>query len=936
MAETSKENLLAQSMHDVLKILGIQEVPEALIKQIASRIGSKPNPNTERKLKASLVSIGLTPSKSYNLPEMIAFNVKDEGGDITLKESFSFNGHMRQFSEDTKDLFTVVECLHLVLYGISCRRNLSSPTEFQFLHETIQEYLDVCAKGELNGKPFSTNDNSVNYFKNVCTAAQRRILGKEIIVDSTNLLKYQKHLAVQEALLPFQLLGSPKDYTEIKTLFEVPLVAEKAIEVIMRSGFDYDESIAIYNQRFGCAYEPFVGVAVVCVSCHRVNHSQNSKPIERCVYCKDYLFRMCRRKECSTAVPRSIDTCPLCGSRESDLKNLANIIASAKSFADKGSVEQAESCFAIVQRIDPDNKIDLNDIQKMIDRAKKERTDIVQGIDALIGKRVYYEAAKKLAEARRKVPPETLYNIETRIVNSQNNADKLFTTVSATTDDLQKVLAICADHPGALERIAKIPPKPPTNLSISENERYVQLSWNASPEMGVKYRVVRKRNSLPETAFDINDGDVIESTDNTFARDSSPVPGKFFYAVFAERNGKFSMESANKALLYLPEVSGLSLRQLSDCVEISYRIPKGASGVRVDRKSDGKIANIYNGTKPIVVDSIVPKQCSYAVTALYDNRESKTKEIPFTASVLPKMISPQIQVEQNNVSIAWETVQKGFDVKVLSLTQTHFVPEIGRIYVDSELSEKTQQLAIASCEEHGLSFNVTPNYKYTLVVIIGSSNGWLCSGLFPVYAGVYPKVRRIPHSVGLKGDHYFIFEESLPDNIYEFSFAISKNNNLPSPRDYKLGSMMGYSGADEPMIRVPKQDHAYVGRYYIFCKFVLKDGTETMPTCSEVHFRQDIQVQVNLKGRGIRLKGDIRFKLNRYDFECYAELPELILVVGNASFNVNRCTVSPTKSDYVCVVDLELPTPINNKTEVKLVPTNPVFTNDFTINYKIQ
>ncbi len=927
MADTvSKEQAVANNMTKLLSDLGVHDIPESLIRQVASRMGGKSNPNIERKLKASLTGIGVTPIKSFRFPETIEFDIEEAGGSIPLKESFDLNGHIFQRSEIIKDLFCVVKnCLQPVL-GITSIYSLDSPAGFQSMHNTVRIYLKKCDDGD-----FDVNHAVIKYFQNICLAAQREILGKENTVDTNNVLKYQRYLAVQKALLPFRTSGKAKDFVESKALLETPFVAEKAIELIKRSGFIYEEAGAIYNRRFGCAYEPIIGVGVICVRCNRINRFQRIAFNEKCS-CGEPLFRKCKKTGCGAPVSRIADVCPICGARESDYIQLATL-SQAESYVEKGCVEQAELCFAYAQNSAPDRQAELNKIQALIDRLKADRDNALGDIELLINQRSFYAASRKLTEAKRKFPSDVLQNIERRIINAQNSADHIFAAANSTAEELQKVLAVSIDHPGALELISKIPPKPPARLAVSTYDEYIQLSWEASADIGVKYRVVRKKESPPDTVFD-GDGGFDIMTEQLHARDLSPVTGKIYYAVFAERGSAYSLECALKAVVFLPDVSALSLRQLRDGVEISYKLPKGANEVSVKRKVGDNNTLVYRGTNSIVIDRYVPEQCLYKITALFDNRESKGKIISFMASVFPEEIEPQIRLEHNSIHVSWYTTQSGYDVMICGLTRPGFLPETGKVYSDRELAEKTSKLADVSCEEATVSFEVKPNSEHTLIVMIGNFNGWLCCGVFPVFAGVYPKLIQAPHTVDVQGNHYFSFDGSFPPNVCGFTYSISKTKEFPDDGKYRAGNMKGYNGTDRPMIKIQNLEKSYVGRCYIFCRFKLNSGKETEPMGYEVHFRQDIQAQVNLRIRGVSLKGNIRIKLGRYDFSGYSELPGLRLMVGSTAFDLDRYSVSSSKTVYLYQVDLELPAPVNNEADIRLVPVNNMFINDFTINYK--
>jgi len=941
--EQSKEAIIARAMVRLFGALGIHEISLSLIKQVASRMGSKFDSSAADRLKAALEGqkIILKETKPYYDAidaKQFTFNRKKVDASIVMPSENFFLNRPPLFSSEipavlsevNKDLFTVVAFLQPRLYNAVDGIDIRSEAGQSSLHNTIIKYLEECDKGKAKGG-FNIDDPATRYFQSICIDAKKDILNENPSIEKDNLRKYKRYLKEQEVFSYFLTLVKPGELKDAVVLFETPFIAEKILELIMRKGFKYEEAIYIYNRQFGCSYIPLSDeVAIICVKCLKVYRNKSIKPTEKCV-CGESLFRKCGRTGCGEFVPRYIDVCPRCGSRESDTVQFANITASAKSSVSKGYIEQAETYLVAAQTLDPDRKSEINDIQNTIDKAKKDRGSIINEIDELIAQRAFYAAEKKLIEAKKKVSFESLKNIEQRIINAQNNADKQFVSASNTIDELQKVLAICIDHPGALERIKKIPPKSPTRLTVKKNNKnQIRLSWNASPDIGVTYRLIRKEGSPPKTVHD-GDDDFDVTTDKLFTDDTSPIPGKTYYAVFTERGSITSVDSAVGLLEYFPDVSVPSIRQLKDRVEIKYQIPMGASGVHIDREMNGKTTTIFQGKETVVSDQPVPDQCSYIITTLYKSGKSKGKELPFTASVLPKEIKPQIKTEQNKVYVSWEdTKQKGYTVKILEVTQANFSLAVGEFYPKSEFAEKTRELVDISCDKLSASFDVTPNISYELIILIGNQNGYLCCGTYPIYAVVYPKIQRKPYKVNERGYYSFVFEERLPEDVCGFSYSIQKKTT-PEPVKFTSGDMNNPSSINMPIIDILNINRTYVGRWYIFVKFKLKNGKETPLFCSEVHFRQEIKVQVRLKCKGTKLRAELQFNLSAYDYEGYPVLPSLTLSVGNTLIPIAGFPVSPEHTNYKHIEELQLPAPIYDMSKVELILEDQTLIYDYTL-----
>ena len=922
-----KEAKLAETIVKLFKILNVTQIPEAIIEQIAFRMSAK-NSNSKSKLTKALTAIGVEPKKTFEYPDVIQFDVKNEGGNIIPKESFNLDGHTFQLSIVNQNLFTVAEeCLQPVL-GIISKNNLRSSSGFGELHKCVDEFLSECSKGD-KGR-FNPNDSVTNYFKNICNSAQRNILGKNTTVNAENVKKYLKYLDIQESLLPFQQLGNLRELKEASTLLEVPFIAEKIIKIIGDFGFIYEESIAIYNKNFGCSYEPIMGISVTCATCYQVSRFDNVKKTEKCV-CGKPLFDACKRRKCGALSPRIVDICPECGSRKSDALRFTNAVASAKSFVKNGNIERAEECLAVAQNIAPERISELEAIFNEIKKIKKTHIEISRKIDELINRRMFFKAAELLSVSKKDVPYELIKSAAEQITTAKNESDSKFISVKNDAVGLQKVLAICKDHPGAIECLGNIKPIPPKTLTVRENGDQICIAWDASTDIGVEYQWVRNSYAQPQNAFD---GDKYDITDELSVKDNSPIPGKLHYAVYAKRGKSLSEVGVQATIVYLPEVSNFSIRQLKDCVEISYRIPQNTKGVRIERSINKKRDVIYTGMNTTFIDTSNCEKCSYTIFALYDKRESKGTTIEFTASDLPKEIKPQVQTNQNDIEITWNTSQNGFMVKVFSIEQPNFSPKVSDFYGESDFIKNGREITSVRSEETSVNFKVRQNMNYNLAVLVGNSNGFLCCGIFQIYAGVFPKIKKVPYNVGLNGEHFFLFEDSLPAKVSGFAYAVSKTNQMPPQNEFINGNMIGYAGLKKPMIKVPNLVQSLVGRCYIFCRFTLSDGKETTPICSEVHFKQNIQVQVNLKIRGLILRVETRLKLCRYDFIGHPTLPQLNLQIGENKNAIKKVEITPTKMDYVSITEIQLLSPIYNMSEIKLVPEDSKFINDFVINYK--
>jgi len=938
---------IVRKIAKLLKENSNYEVSEAFVKKIAIRTGRKTDSKSIDEIMNILrdEDVVIHESKRYkDAVDILPFIIqqkKAHSGVVMPPEMFFLNtpyyinkmkNEKKQIAPEkltdiNKDLFTVTKFLQDRL-GTDDGVNITSEAGHLSLRHTILAYIEECYKGKAKGG-LDDKDSAVKYFLEICINAKNTILNDNPNIEKDNLRKYKRFLKEQEVQFDFKSYGEPNELKEVSFLFEMPFFAENIIKRIVGKMFSYEDSIEIYNRQIKqleIEYTPLSDdVIVTCAVCLKGNLFQKIKLGLKCE-CGEDLFRKCNRAKCGETVPRYFNECPKCGSRESDPIQFENFISSAKSLVENGFIEQAGVYLAAAKTIDPDSS-ELVNIQNNIDKSKIKINKIFSEIDELIEKRAFFAAERFLASVRKEVSSNALSEIEGRITTAISTSDKLFASSKNTTEDMQKVLSICTDHPGAMECYERIPPRPPRNITVSINDDGVYIAWESSLDGDVNYRILRNRDAPPES---ISDCDWEEITNKLFFKDMYPPVGDLHYAVFSERGKSVSESFLRKSVSFLPEISNISLRRRKDCVEISYKIPKGADAVRIKRESGGMIDTIYTGNDTKLIDSLATKQCNYLFTALYKDSESNIKSLLFISSAIPDEILPIFEIQQNNITVRWNTKQTEYNVKILEVSDKLFDPSVGELYEENDLKKRTLNLATARCDDQTISFTVKPNQNHTLIVMIGNENGYLCCGIETVYTGVYPKLNKLPDRVDSNGTHYFTFSEPLPNDVVSFSYTIFKDNKLPINENYKRGDIGAESASN---IKVQNIDHLYTGLYNILCTFKLKNGTESSSVCSEVHFQQDIDAHVRLKCKGLKLKAEIRIELNRYDYIGYPYLPKLNLSVGNMIYEISEQPVYQNKRTYKIVQDIILSSPVYNLNDINLVPINKEFINDFTFDY---
>ena len=151
---------------------------------------------------------------------------------------------------------------------------------------------------------------------------------------------------------------------------------------------------------------------------------------------------------------------------------------------------------------------------------------------------------------------------------------------------LRRALEWSADLPEASEALRRCPPDPPNGLRAEVEGLAVRLRWSPPSPDGFgpsTFRVVRKRDAVPASP---NDGVLVAETDTTDCLDAAVAPGDVVgYAVFSQRDGVGSISRAEVGpVLVLADVLDVRVEGRRGAVDLSWRLPAGADGVRVVRK----------------------------------------------------------------------------------------------------------------------------------------------------------------------------------------------------------------------------------------------------------------------------------------------------------------------------------------------------------------
>jgi hypothetical protein len=152
-----------------------------------------------------------------------------------------------------------------------------------------------------------------------------------------------------------------------------------------------------------------------------------------------------------------------------------------------------------------------------------------------------------------------------------------------------EALAMADDDAELAERLGAIAPPPPRFAQAVVDDDRLLVTWQPSPTQAgrVRYRVVRGQHRPPSSPGE-GTPVVTETSGHEAADPDAPVGVDLYYSVFATRGGPaWSRAVATSAIVFAPDVAGVSLDTEATSVSVGWRSHPGADGIVVDRAEGG-------------------------------------------------------------------------------------------------------------------------------------------------------------------------------------------------------------------------------------------------------------------------------------------------------------------------------------------------------------
>lgn len=475
-----------------------------------------------------------------------------------------------------------------------------------FKNKNIYEFLDVSENSSIDqiSKKYSDKDKYWNQRKldNDKTAAQK-ILGfvKAYILEGDP-QKYKNSLQY-EAMSKFDL--------KIEIIFGIGFLEEqKLAEIISKA-----KSKKI-NEDFAEAYirdkaekknipvlEQSDTNIIKCPECYSLNKKSN----DHCENCGQPLYIVCIK--CKRKEPASIKACTVCGFVFNNIAKVNYLLEKYRILHSQGKKKEALSSVIEAKKLlGGDN----NGLDKKISKLQEE----LKKLDAIYHSSELSLSDKELYKAREEI--RKLQDISPDYNVNGKTLDEMLSTLNSEIKRVEielqlakgleqkgkndeaviayeNILNLCKDCNDARNGLERIPPEPPKNMAISFHQGVVSINWKKSPSIGdIKYHLIRKEGSKSTS---INDGKIIIETKYLAAEDNTGEVGhNYYYCLFAERNGAFSLNVATTdCVLFYADVINFTLNPGDGVIEGTWELPGSVKRVSVYRKEGDIPSKVGDG-----------------------------------------------------------------------------------------------------------------------------------------------------------------------------------------------------------------------------------------------------------------------------------------------------------------------------------------------------
>ncbi|MFE9242734.1 fibronectin type III domain-containing protein [Nocardiopsis sp. NPDC006938] len=248
---------------------------------------------------------------------------------------------------------------------------------------------------------------------------------------------------------------------------------------------------------------------------------------------------------------------------------------------------------------------------------------------------------------------------------------------AAAAAALREALSVDTRDEELRNRLQRLPPLPPANLSLRADGRALVASWSADGEGTARYAVVRTTGGVPANP---RDGELLADghTGTVFRDERVPVGTRVRYSVFATRDGVLHSAPATDTCEVLPPPFDLDASAGSSQVSLSWGVPSEALGVVVTQTAPDGTRTTHRPTAPgqtTVTGLTLGTRYRFSVAAVYLSDDGRQREsAAVTADATPRgairaVDDLRIDSSPDGHQASWGTVT-GYPVEVWALPPT--------------------------------------------------------------------------------------------------------------------------------------------------------------------------------------------------------------------------------------------------------------------------
>lgn len=317
--------------------------------------------------------------------------------------------------------------------------------------------------------------------------------------------------------------------------------------------------------------------------------------------------------------------CIKCGFNIGDMPLSVQRVGDATTALQYNNVEEALRCIKEAKVYWAQNP-GINAVEQQVSDINATITAAIAEVHKLCSAGAYYKAATMLGKIGFSSEARQIRNeVETAI----QQVDEIIRKARQTSDTNQRIdlymqaLTVCSDCHAAVDMLRQTPPSAPHEVRAKVVGRSVMIEWMALPSKYIKYQVVRKAKSTPNSP---SDGETISITSEHSLTDSQLQPGEsYYYAVYSkcgDINSPTSVKTQSPMLVATDlQPADVATDIQSHQITFNIHFPKGATSVEMYR--DNQLISTLVGSSYIDGGLTTEHRYDYRFVVVYTDCSGK-------------------------------------------------------------------------------------------------------------------------------------------------------------------------------------------------------------------------------------------------------------------------------------------------------------------------